>query len=342
MSGPLFDQLRAAMRDNALAEFRAIAGEPGEVLIEEGAQGGSALYLTSGRVAIEREGRVIDESGPGELIGEMSLFTGRAPVATIRALERTEGLLLDADGLYALHADRNIVAHRFERLALTGLARRLRRLDELIAQRAKGQSSPYLRPPASALDRIRSMFFGDKPPETVRARPRHPVELLYESPSFKHLDAEVRTSIAAEMKLQAVPPGTFLCTQGEPGEAMYLLAFGHVEVFVVLSGAPPKVHRLGEIADGTLFGLTALMDDRPRMASCVARDKVDVLVLPRERWKRLFNETTQASSALRQAVITAFADQVDEAGRNLVSIAPDDDPTVLLAAARLDHVGLQG
>ena len=284
---------------------------------------------------------MIDESGPGELIGEMSLFTGRPPVATIRALEHTEGLLLDADGLYALHADRNLVAHRFERLALTGLARRLRRLDELIAQRATGESSPYARPPASALDRIRSLLFGQKDPAAVRPRPRHPVELLYESPCFKHLDAEVRTAIAAEMRLDAVPAGTFLCTQGEPGDAMYLLAFGHVDVFVVLKGEPPKVHRLGEIADGTLFGLTALMDDRPRMASCVARDKVDVLVLPRERWKRLYNETTQASSALRQAVIAAFADQVDEAGRNLVRVAPPDDPAVLLAAARLDHVGLQ-
>jgi CRP-like cAMP-binding protein len=337
MIDTLFEELPTAVRERARARFRAISAAPGEVLIEPTSPTPGALYITSGQVEVVRDGIVIDHSWPGELVGEMSLFTGRPPVATVRASEPTEALALDAEGFTGLHADRNEVAYRFERVALMGLARRLRRLDKLIVEHGKGERSPYARPPTSALERIKSLLFGAPEPEVVRPRPRHPVEILYDSKSFRHLDPNVRTAIAAEMKLQAVPAGTFLCTQGEAGDAMFLLAFGHVDVFVVLNDG--KIHRLGEIGDGMLFGLTALMDDRPRVASCVTRDKVDVLALPRDRWKRMYGESTIASSALRVAVITAFADQLDEAGKSLVSVAIDD-PIALASAARLDHVGL--
>ncbi len=337
MIDPLFEELPAAVRLRAKQRFRPISAATGDILIDPSSPTPGALYITSGRVEVQRDGVTIDHSGPGELIGEMSLFTGRPPVATIRATEPTEALALDAEGYTDLQSDRSEVVYRFERLALMGLARRLRRLDSLVTAHGTGERSPYAKPPASALDRIKALFFAAPEPEVVRPRSRHPVEILYDSPAFRHLDPNVRSAIAAEMKLNAVPAGTFLCTQGEPGDAMFLLAYGHVDVFVVLSDG--KIHRLGEIGDGSLFGLTALMDDRPRVASCVARDKVDVLMLPRERWKRLYGESTIASSALRVAVINAFADQVDEAGRNLVSVAADD-PIALSSLARLDHTGL--
>ena len=337
MNDPLFEDLTSAVRLRATKHFRRVSAAPGDVLIDPSSPTPGALYLTSGRVEVVRDGVVIDHSGPGELVGEMSLFTGKPPVATIRAAEATEALVLDADGYSALQAEQSEVVHRFERLALVGLARRLRRLDGLITEHSPGVHSPYAKPSAGALDRIKSLFFAPEAPPKVRPRPRHPVEILYDSPSFRHLDPNVRSAIAAEMRLDAVPAGTFLCTQGEPGDAMFLLAYGHVDVFVVLSDG--KIHRLGEIEDGSLFGLTALMDDRPRVASCIARDKVDVLVLPRERWKRLYAESTIAASATRVAVINAFANQVDEAGRNLVSVTTDD-PVALASLARLDHVGL--
>lgn len=337
MIDPLFEELAPAVRLRARKHFRPITAEPGDVLIDPSSPAPGALYLMSGRVEVLREGVLIDHSGPGELLGEMSLFTGRPPVATIRACEPTEALVLDADGYTGLQSDQSEVVYRFERLALMGLARRLRRLDGLVAAHGTGERSPYAKPPESALDRIKSLFFPAPEPKVVRPRARHPVEILYDSPSFRHLDPNVRSAIAAEMRLDAVPAGTFLCTQGEPGDRMLLLAYGHVDVFVVLTDG--KIHRLGEIEDGSLFGLTALMDDRPRVASCVARDKVDVLVLPRERWKRLYGESTIASSAVRVAVISAFANQVDEAGRNLVAVA-GNDPVALATLARLDHVGL--
>jgi CRP-like cAMP-binding protein len=70
---------------------------------------------------------------------------------------------------------------------------------------------------------------------------------------------------------------------------------------------------------GEAFGLTALVDGRPRMASCVARETVDVLVLSRERYAECLASAAPEAGALRRAVIRALADQVRRTNEHLVA-----------------------
>ena len=73
--------------------------EPGEVIVREG-QGGIAFFVvTTGRVSISRadaEGqqRELRTAGPGDVFGEMALFSDRPRSATITAVETTECLAL--------------------------------------------------------------------------------------------------------------------------------------------------------------------------------------------------------------------------------------------------------
>lgn len=58
----------------------------GEVLIDEGADGGTLYVLASGTCAIERDGVVFASVGhPGAVFGEMAVVLGKPATATVRA-----------------------------------------------------------------------------------------------------------------------------------------------------------------------------------------------------------------------------------------------------------------
>ncbi|RJO66444.1 MAG: cyclic nucleotide-binding domain-containing protein [Myxococcales bacterium] len=65
--------------------------QAGEVLIEEGSEGGSFYVLVSGRVKVSatKEGReiVLTELGRGAVLGEVALITGQPRTASVTALE---------------------------------------------------------------------------------------------------------------------------------------------------------------------------------------------------------------------------------------------------------------
>jgi CRP/FNR family transcriptional regulator, cyclic AMP receptor protein len=68
----------------ALQPTRTLA--PGEVLIAEGAAGGSLYMLESGRLTVERDGvTLVTISQPNALVGEMAVLLGRRSTATVRA-----------------------------------------------------------------------------------------------------------------------------------------------------------------------------------------------------------------------------------------------------------------
>jgi CRP/FNR family transcriptional regulator, cyclic AMP receptor protein len=60
--------------------------EPGQVLLAEGAAGGSLHVLITGELVVERDGVVLATlTQPGTLVGEMSVLLHRANSATVRA-----------------------------------------------------------------------------------------------------------------------------------------------------------------------------------------------------------------------------------------------------------------
>ncbi|NCN05580.1 MAG: cyclic nucleotide-binding domain-containing protein [Spirochaetales bacterium] len=68
--------------------------QPGEKLIEQGAQGVGLFIIEMGKVKVTKtrdDGTsfIIAEHGPGEVIGEMSILDGAPRTATVEALEPT-------------------------------------------------------------------------------------------------------------------------------------------------------------------------------------------------------------------------------------------------------------
>jgi uncharacterized membrane protein len=126
--------------DDELAELTAHVDErnfpAGQAIFQAGDPGGAMHVVLSGRVEIylldeDRQRVVLNELGPGEIFGELSLFDGDARSASVRAVEETRTFLIDRADLERLFSRKPHAALD----VLTVMSRRLRRTDLLLSQR---------------------------------------------------------------------------------------------------------------------------------------------------------------------------------------------------------------
>jgi len=100
----------------------------GTILTREGASGGIAYVIATGRAEVVRSGRRIALLGPGDVVGELSLIDGRPRSATVRAATELEVLEIDTRDLTRLlHA-----TPALRRKLLEVLAGRIRQVDALV------------------------------------------------------------------------------------------------------------------------------------------------------------------------------------------------------------------
>jgi CRP/FNR family cyclic AMP-dependent transcriptional regulator len=106
-----------------------------------------------------------------------------------------------------------------------------------------------------------------------------PAELLAEVPLFALLDPAKRAFLAARLERVEAPAGKTLFLRGDPGDALYVVCSGVVELFfkndtgerIVLETARP----------GDFFGEISLLDGGPRMTSALVTQDLDALVIDR-------------------------------------------------------------
>ncbi len=137
--------------------------------------------------------------------------------------------------------------------------------------------------------------------EALEVRPRldlglDPEKLVAKVPYFADLEAGRIAEIAGLLKPRLVLPGERVVRKGDPGDAMYFVSTGAVEVDVA-----PEPVRLGS---GDFFGEIALLKDQPRTADVTALSYCQVLAL----FVRDFRRLLDANPDLRER-ITRVADE---------------------------------
>ena len=105
---------------------------------------------------------------------------------------------------------------------------------------------------------------------------------LEEVPVLASLKAPERAKIADALGSQKYPAGTYIIREGEAGDAFYLLESGEAEAYKAGVEKPVKHYERG-----AFFGELALLDDKPRQASVVAKTEVKLARLDRAGFKRL-------------------------------------------------------
>ncbi|ERF72456.1 hypothetical protein EPUS_07913 [Endocarpon pusillum Z07020] len=105
---------------------------------------------------------------------------------------------------------------------------------------------------------------------------------LEEVPLLSTLKASERAKIADALGPSKYPAGTYIIHEGDPGDAFYLLESGEAEAYKAGVEKPVKHYQRG-----AYFGELALLDDKPRQASVVAKTEVKLAKLDRAGFKRL-------------------------------------------------------
>ena len=103
--------------------------------------------------------------------------------------------------------------------------------------------------------------------------------LLADVPLFALLDAEERKSLASVLGHTSVKAGETIFHFGDPGDCLYVLRLGRVEIFIKEMTGERIVFTVAE--PGELFGELAIFDNGPRSASAVALEDSEMLVLDR-------------------------------------------------------------
>jgi CRP/FNR family transcriptional regulator, cyclic AMP receptor protein len=106
-----------------------------------------------------------------------------------------------------------------------------------------------------------------------------PAEMLAGVPLFSLLQEGERAELAERLERIEAPAGKTMFLRGDPGNAMYIVRAGSVEIFfkndtgerIVLETATP----------GHFFGEISLLDEGPRTASAVVKEDLDALVVDR-------------------------------------------------------------
>jgi CRP-like cAMP-binding protein len=99
----------------------------GTVMTREGAAGGLAFIIATGRAEVSRGGKRLARLGPGDVVGELSLIDGEPRSATVTAVSDLEVLELDRRDLLKLMRKAPSVVRKL----LESLAQRLREVDAL-------------------------------------------------------------------------------------------------------------------------------------------------------------------------------------------------------------------
>jgi len=122
-------------------------------------------------------------------------------------------------------------------------------------------------------------------------------DLLAKVKLFAGMDRVTLAKLAAHLESLSVPSGTELFRQGDPGDAVYLVARGSLGAFVS-SGGDPAERRVNTLEAGNLFGEMALLGDHPRTATIRAETDAEVLRLERARFLALVREEPSVALAV--------------------------------------------
>jgi cAMP-dependent protein kinase regulator len=105
---------------------------------------------------------------------------------------------------------------------------------------------------------------------------------LEEVPLLAPLKKYERAKIADALDTIKYPSGSTIITEGDPGDAFYLLESGEADALKNGVEQPVKSYKRGDY-----FGELALLDDKPRAASIITSTEVKVARLGRDGFKRL-------------------------------------------------------
>ncbi|MCU1266545.1 MAG: hypothetical protein JWM21_2863 [Acidobacteria bacterium] len=133
---------------------------------------------------------------------------------------------------------------------------------------------------------------------------------------FELLNEDDRQELAEVVDELKVPEGHTLFQAGDPGDSLFIVQSGEIELFIKDTAGQKIV--LTTAQNGDMFGELAMLDTGPRTATAVALTDTEVLILDRDDLVLLFQKKPE--SALHMlAALSGLTRKADELLRTRVS-----------------------
>jgi uncharacterized membrane protein len=133
---------------------------------------------------------------------------------------------------------------------------------------------------------------------------------------FELLDEDDRIALAAVVDETTVPSGETLFQAGDPGDSLFIVREGQIELFIKDTTGQKIVLHTAE--SGDMFGELAMLDFGARSATAVALTESVLLVLDRDDLVMLFQRIPEAALHML-AALTGMTRKADELLRTRVS-----------------------
>jgi len=133
---------------------------------------------------------------------------------------------------------------------------------------------------------------------------------------FELLDEDDRVALAEVVDELKVPAGHTLFQAGDPGDSLFIVREGEIELFIKDTAGQKIVLHTAE--PGDMFGELAMLDTGPRTATALALTESEVLVLDRDDLVMLFQRKPEAALHML-AALTGLTRKADELLRTRVS-----------------------
>jgi len=125
-------------------------------------------------------------------------------------------------------------------------------------------------------------------------------------------------------QLKRMDDGEVLCTEGDPGDAMFFLLDGAIKVTRTDPHGKPR--ELALVESPAIVGHMALIDHSPRSATCAASGRTVVASLNRKTWSKMLHEPTQRGTALRRVLCASLTRQLVGANARIRKLVVRDRP----------------
>ena len=120
------------------------------------------------------------------------------------------------------------------------------------------------------------------------------VKVLKRIPLFANIDAAKLKLMAFASERLAFSPGQYLCRQGDPGDAAYIIIDGDAKV-VLENGGGGEGLTVASVGKNDIVGEIAILIDVPRTASIVATTELVALKVTKDLFFRMVTDFPEMS-----------------------------------------------
>ncbi len=137
-------------------------------------------------------------------------------------------------------------------------------------------------------------------------------------PLLQGIDGALLERLAAALEQKDFAHGQTIFAQGDPGDAMFFIVNGQVQVEVRTAAVDAPRKTLTVLQSGEFFGELSLFDRKPRSASAVAAGATRLLRLSKADFDRLMSQNSDAALSVLSAMIRTSGDRIRRLSSQLV------------------------